>query len=71
MIGHYIRYPVDVLLLPISILFGYFHGVIKMYAVMTLNVVSRNVFFFLLLSSSFLKSARVSGPEAPLLFSYF
>ena len=40
LVGHYIRYPVDVLLLPVSILFGYFHGAIKMYAVLTLNVVS-------------------------------
>ena len=39
LLGHYLRYPVDVLLLPVSILFGYFHGAIKMYAVMTLNVV--------------------------------
>ena len=44
LLGHYIRYPVDVFLLPVSILFGYFHGAIKMYAVMTLNVVS--VFYF-------------------------
>jgi hypothetical protein len=36
--GHYIRYPVDVLLLPVSILFGYLHGIIKIYAVLTLNV---------------------------------
>lgn len=46
LLGHYIRYPVDVLLLPVSILFGYFHGVIKMYAAVTLNVVSDNYCFF-------------------------
>lgn len=40
LLGHYIRFPVDFLLLPVSILFGYFHGGIKMYAVLTLNVVS-------------------------------
>jgi hypothetical protein len=40
LLGHYIRHPVDIFLLPVSILFGYFHGVIKMYAVLTLNVVS-------------------------------
>lgn len=40
LLGHYIRYPVDVLLLPVSVLFGYFHGIIKVYAVLTLNVVS-------------------------------
>ncbi|KAJ5225115.1 hypothetical protein N7468_006340 [Penicillium chermesinum] len=38
LLGHYIRYPVDWILLPVSILFGYFHGAIKVYAVMTLNV---------------------------------
>lgn len=41
--GHYIRYPVDVLLLPVSILFGYLHGIIKIYAVLTLNVVSSKI----------------------------
>ena len=38
--GHYIRYPADFLLLPASIIFGYFHGLIKVYALLTLNVVS-------------------------------
>ncbi|EGE77411.1 polysaccharide synthase Cps1 [Blastomyces dermatitidis ATCC 18188] len=38
LLGHYIRYPVDFLLLPMSILFGYFHGLIKLYAAFTLNV---------------------------------
>jgi len=53
LLGHYIRYPVDVFLIPVSILFGYFHGVIKIYAVMTLNVVScifSHLFTFSLLS---------------------
>lgn len=40
LMGHYRRYPVDFLLLPVSILFGYFHGAIKIYAAVTLNVVS-------------------------------
>lgn len=40
LLGHYIRYPVDFVLLPVSILFGYFHGLIKLYAAFTLNVVS-------------------------------
>ncbi|KAK4866935.1 hypothetical protein LT330_008098 [Penicillium expansum] len=38
LLGHYLRYPVDVFLLPVSVIFGYLHGAIKMYAVMTLNV---------------------------------
>lgn len=40
LLGHYIRYPVDILLIPVSVLFGYFHGAIKIYAVVSLNVVS-------------------------------
>lgn len=40
LLGHYIRYPADVVLLPVSVLFGYFHGLIKLYAACTLNVVS-------------------------------
>lgn len=40
LMGHYIRHPVDFLLLPVSIFFGYFHGLIKAYAVLSLNVVS-------------------------------
>lgn len=42
LLGHYIRYPIDFLFLPLSILFGYFHGLIKLYAMLTLNVVSSN-----------------------------
>jgi hypothetical protein len=53
LLGHYIRYPVDVFLLPVSVLFGYFHGAIKMYAVMTLNVVSVYYFRLSLLHASF------------------
>lgn len=41
LMGHYIRYPSDLLLLPVSISFGYFHSlVIKIYALLSLNVVS-------------------------------
>ncbi len=39
-LGHYIRYPTDAALLPVSILFGWFHGLIKLYAMVTLDVVS-------------------------------
>jgi hypothetical protein len=40
LLGHFVRYPEDVVLLPVSILFGYFHGFIKVYAFFSLNVVS-------------------------------
>ncbi|ETN46808.1 uncharacterized protein HMPREF1541_00997 [Cyphellophora europaea CBS 101466] len=37
LITHFVRYPVDVLLWPVSILFGWIHGAIKMYALATLS----------------------------------
>lgn len=37
---HYERNPKDLLLFPITILFGYFHGLIKIYALCTLSNVS-------------------------------
>lgn len=49
LLGHYRRYPADFLLLPVSILFGYFHGAIKIYAAVTLNVVSYSFSSFLFL----------------------
>ena len=39
LLGHYARFPVDLLLLPVSIFFGWFHGFIKMYACWTLHEV--------------------------------
>ena len=40
LITHFVRYPVDILLWPVSILFGWFHGAIKVYAMVTLSEVS-------------------------------
>lgn len=41
--GHWIRYPGDLLWLPISILFGHVHGFIKLAGLMTLSAVSGHV----------------------------
>ena len=40
LMGHWIRYPADILLLPVSILFGYVHGFIKLAGLFTLSEVS-------------------------------
>ncbi|KAI1743410.1 glycosyltransferase family 2 protein [Xylaria scruposa] len=40
LIGLFRRQPSDILFLPISILFGYLHGLIKLYALFTLNMTS-------------------------------
>ncbi|KAK5091608.1 hypothetical protein LTR05_001793 [Lithohypha guttulata] len=37
LITHFIRFPVDILLLPISVAFGWYHGVIKLHAGFTLH----------------------------------
>ena len=39
-LGHYCRYPVDFLLLPLSIGFGYLHGFVKLHGLFSINVVS-------------------------------
>lgn len=43
LMGLFMRNPSDVMFLPVSILFGYFHGLIKLHALLTLNMVSRPV----------------------------
>lgn len=40
LVTHFVRYPIDIFLWPVSILFGWFHGVIKVYAGITLSEVS-------------------------------
>lgn len=45
LLGHFVRYPVDILFLPLSIAFGYFHGLLKLYAMVTLRVVSQITIF--------------------------
>lgn len=37
--GLFRRNPSDIVFLPLSIAFGYFHGLIKLYALFTLNMV--------------------------------
>ncbi|KAI1105568.1 glycosyltransferase family 2 protein [Jackrogersella minutella] len=40
LIGLFRRNPSDIVFLPVSIIFGYFHGLIKLYALITLNMTS-------------------------------
>ena len=40
LIGLFVREPSDFMYLPVSVLFGYFHGLIKLYALFTLRMVS-------------------------------
>jgi hypothetical protein len=39
LMGLFIRNPGDIAYLPVSIIFGYLHGFIKLYALVTLNMV--------------------------------
>lgn len=38
--GHFFRYPADVIFIPIYVSFGYFHGLIKLWGLLTLSEVS-------------------------------
>lgn len=40
LVPHFHRYPMDVRFIPLAVVFGYLHGVIKIYALLTLDVVS-------------------------------
>ncbi|KAI0383570.1 glycosyltransferase family 2 protein [Hypomontagnella monticulosa] len=40
LVGLFRRNPSDIVFLPVSIIFGYFHGLIKLYALLTLNMTS-------------------------------
>jgi hypothetical protein len=40
LLGLFTRNPSDIMFLPVSMLFGYFHGLIKLYALFTLKIVS-------------------------------
>lgn len=42
LIGHFVRYPIDFFLLPVSVAFGYVHGVIKLIGLFTLSEVSQD-----------------------------
>lgn len=42
LMGLFMRNPSDVMFLPVSILFGYFHGLIKLHALFTLNMVRQD-----------------------------
>lgn len=39
LMGHFVRYPADIFMLPISILFGYLHGILKLAGLLTLHEV--------------------------------
>lgn len=40
LMGLFIKNPFDLIFWPVSVVFGYFHGLIKLYALVTLNMVS-------------------------------
>jgi hypothetical protein len=39
LVGLFVREPTDIIFLPLSIIFGYFHGFIKLWALATLRMV--------------------------------
>lgn len=65
LITHFVRYPVDILFLPVSILFGWFHGAIKMYALFTLSEVSRMVMTYEIFTEFYRRQLGAVG-KAPM-----
>lgn len=41
LVPHFYRYPMDIKFIPLAMVFGYLHGFIKIYALLTVNEVSR------------------------------
>jgi len=62
LVGLFMREPSDIMFLPLSILFGYFHGFIKLWAAATLRMVSPMLFSSLNLSNS----SRPPGVAVPM-----
>lgn len=58
LVGLFMREPSDLIFLPVSIIFGYFHGFIKLYAMITLRMVSHAPTF---ISTSKLNSLDILG----------
>lgn len=46
--GHFFRYPVDIMFIPVYVAFGYFHGLIKLWGLFTLSEVSTCIFGIIL-----------------------
>ncbi|KAG9231513.1 putative polysaccharide synthase Cps1 [Amylocarpus encephaloides] len=49
LVPHFVLYPIDICFIPVTIFFGYFHSLIKFYALLTLHLVSLRTLPFLIL----------------------
>ena len=61
LVTHFVRYPVDILLWPVSVLFGWFHGAIKMYALFTLSEVRLSLLYMWTFADSFSRQHGVAA----------
>lgn len=63
LMGLFLRNPSDVIFLPVSILFGYFHGLVKLYALVTLNMVRCTVVSITIISLTRLNTDVLGQPS--------
>jgi hypothetical protein len=63
LMGLFLRNPSDVIFLPVSILFGYFHGLVKLYALVTLNMVRCKVISIAIISLTRLNTDVLGQPS--------
>lgn len=60
--GHFLRYPMDIVFIPVYVSFGYFHGLIKLYGLFTLSEVSCHDELLKIRPAFFPAPARLSEP---------
>lgn len=66
LLGLFRRHPEDIIFLPVSILFGWYHGFIKLYALFTLNMVSVVVYKSASTSNTFGRLLGAAGQTVTL-----
>jgi hypothetical protein len=64
--GHFFRYPADVVFIPVYIAFGYFHGGIKFWGLLTLNAVSSQIVELSLAFANFFTRLHGVAEMAPI-----
>ena len=63
LVGLFMREPSDLIFLPVSILFGYFHGLIKLWALCTLRMVCTSTFIATNAHADSLQTSWGSRPD--------
>jgi hypothetical protein len=69
LVPHFVIYPADICFLPITLLFGYIHGLIKLYPLFALHVVRLAMLSSLILYCSRKEHGKEEEEEEGMLLS--